>query len=141
MIPKFRAWHITLKEMHQVYVLDTSNGNVVFEKDYKRVITEDQVLHLWTHAKDVVLMRSTGLKDTLSKEVFEGDIIRIEGLLYAADYVVKYLEWCATYYLHEVVASSKTGRILDLSYGLKLEYHNNKIIGNIYENPNLLDQK
>ena len=72
-------------------------------------------------------MQSTTLKDKNNVEIYEGDIVKNE---YAETYVVKWLD--AGFYLEERYNGG-----FDYS---ELHFGNNKeVIGNIYENPELLE--
>ncbi|MCH4489310.1 YopX family protein [Staphylococcus haemolyticus] len=72
-------------------------------------------------------MQSTGLKDMSGVEIYEGDIIKNS---YDEIYTVKWFD--ASFYLEE-------------KYNGGFDYHelyfedNKKVIGNIYENPELLE--
>jgi hypothetical protein len=70
------------------------------------------------HGCDYIAMQSTGLKDKNGKEIFEGDIL-------TGGYEVRWNEW--TWWMY----SKQTSRS-------PIEARNMVIIGNIYENPELL---
>lgn len=86
--------------------------------------------------KDVILMQSTGLKDKNGKEIFEGDVVRqvrtqpttenetITGVVTMLEGTWLIMNDC------EQLASK-----------LWSETDENEIIGNIYENPELLEDK
>ena len=128
MIPKFRAW------MKQYKKMDNDIGDDVH---YKRL------------PEHVILMLSTEIKDRNSLEIFEGDILEIQGIKMIVKFgSYKYLE-----------TSKNNGHILGILHdglGFYVEcinaadpdnispfepetLKNSQIIGNIYENKELLD--
>lgn len=66
MIPKFRAWDKTDKEMYLVDEINFNRGE--FES------IGDGITYL-READKVELMQSTGLSDDLGEAIFEGDVI------------------------------------------------------------------
>ncbi|ROX59908.1 hypothetical protein EGW69_10750 [Enterococcus faecium] len=128
MIPKkYRAWDNKTKSIRDVLVIDWLNGLVdleggIIERDFK----------------EIQLMQSTGLKDKSGVEIFEGDVVAVEnhpfqrkedsnaGMEIEGDYVVGWnqhdLTWCAG----------------DLLLARLKPYV--RVIGNIYENPELLEE-
>ncbi|WP_373201099.1 YopX family protein, partial [Enterococcus sp. HMSC072H05] len=124
MIPKFRAWWIQDEVMTHIDTLEFLQGGI-------RV--SDGCWHEKFLGDEVILMQSTGLKDKNGVEIFEGDIVlfTIED---GFDYVY-----------------GKPGRInlsLQWGAGVRASSRGNyplrkcrevRIIGNIYENPELLE--
>lgn len=132
MIPKFRAWHKTWEEMGKVKrVRFDDEGNVI------TVLFEGKILGVDTHIDEIELMQSTGLKDKNGKEVFVGDIIT-NGM----DIVdVRNHENLVFY-------TFVNGREVFFGHGTSIEEFEEdiegfteivQIIGNIYENPELLE--
>lgn len=129
MIPKFRAWDKVLKEMVQVnaLVLDEQVVKVTYKNG--NVAKEDM--------KEYELMQSTGLKDKNGKEIFEGDIIAIE------------VDDTETPISAKIFQNNKIGVLMfhvfedneDVPMVELLEDNSVafEIIGNIYDNKELLD--
>lgn len=129
MIPKFRAWDKVFKEMVQVNALVFDEQ--VIKATYKNgnIAKED--------VKEYVLMQSTGLFDKNSQEIFEGDVIDIE------------VNDTETPINARVFQNSKIGVLMfhvfedneDVPMVELLEDNSVafEIIGNIYENPELLE--
>lgn len=123
MIPKFRAWDKVFKEMVQVnaLVLDEQVVKVTYKNG--NVAKEDM--------KEYELMQSTGLCDKEGTEVFEGDILHHQ-IQTEYTFIVKYDKDKGRWYGDGL---SRTYRI-DITKEF-LPYY--KVIGNIYENPELLE--
>jgi uncharacterized phage protein (TIGR01671 family) len=127
---KFRAWDKSINQMCDVGAIYFLVGGL--KVDGTGVLlgngwaTEDNG---YTHDCNVVLMQYTGLKDKSGKEIYEGDIIDIKKGQgeHHKNVVVEY----------EAGAFKMNGVTpLYLVKPLKGE-----VIGNIYENPELLDAR
>lgn len=132
MILKFRAWNKATKEMHEADDIVSLN----FEEKQICVKTLFFGQLSYYDFDDIVLMQSTGLKDKNGKEVFEGDIIT-NGIEIAD---IKNHQTLGFY-------TALDDREYFLSSGISVEDFEEyadefsqiaKIIGNIYENPELL---
>ncbi|EPU26964.1 TPA: hypothetical protein VAW45_001361 [Streptococcus agalactiae] len=124
MIPKFRAWSKKFERMYDVTIIDFENGDVGLKDEYGGVAIGD--------IKQLILMQSTGMFDKNGVEIFDGDIVLTTRLI---DYtykdfkgVVKMLEGC---WLID------TGT--DAVY-LWSEIEENEVVGNIYQNSELLER-
>lgn len=124
MIPRFRAWDKEFKEMVQVDALVFDEQ--IIKATYKNgnVVKED--------IKCYKLMQSTGLVDKTGKEIFEGDVVKMAKNVYSEP----------TYY--EVVRHRGGAyRLESKQHGceLWLRHTDCEIAGNIYENPELLEEQ
>lgn len=122
MIPKFRAWLKNDKEMIDVDEIHFDNGQLDFIGD---------AITFMRKANEIELMQSTGLLDKNGREVFVGDIVK-----------------CTRGCHHEVYLEKEYGGTfiggMPAIYlkGIKEGYawtEAEEIIGNIYENPELLE--
>lgn len=129
MIPKFRAW------MKQYEKMDNDIGEMYFEDGEFKYIGDD--VHYKRLPEHVILMQSTGLKDKKGKEIFEGDI-----LIVTDDHswleVVSYSKEKAMFVTEEINRKFKIPKtpLYDLFDTSIFDF---EIIGNIYENKELLN--
>lgn len=129
---KFRAWDRRENVMRSVQAL-FSNGHVyvycscdeegqfIYHRDKKKTGLPH---HL--NGNDVVLMQNTGLNDKNGKEIYEGDIVEFE------DDVRLSIQWAwnsYNFYGQGAVDWDITNHDPEKDF---------EIIGNIYENPDLL---
>lgn len=122
MILKFRAW---LKKEQK---MDNYIDHISWLEDELYCIG-DGITYM-VSAEDLELMQSTGLKDKNGKEIFEGDIVKMAKDVYSEP----------TYY--EVVRHRGGAyRLESKQHGceLWLRHTDCEVVGNIYENKELLD--
>ena len=131
MIPKFRAYDSgSLCRMYQPDEVMVGDGNIWF-------IDEDGVAGEWIVNNDLNLMQSTGLKDKNGKEIFEGDIIT-NGISVVDVKNHQTLGFYTVVNGEERFFGSNTS-IKDFENDVEEFSSITKIIGNIYENPELLE--
>jgi hypothetical protein len=133
---KFRAWHKEKQEMHNIeglYAYDseyTEGGEVFFEED-------SSPKNSYYFPEEVELMQSTGLKDKNGKLIYEGDILG--GIYENLD--IFYCPQCMQFELH----AKGYGCMCcngDIHWCEVVEDNNKlEVIGNIYENKELLNEK
>ena len=150
MRPEFRAWDKEFKEMVQVDALILNEQ--VIKATYKNgnVVKED--------IKNYYLMQSTGLCDNNDHEIFEGDVLKfndewdeychegyVDGSVEGINFIeVVRGEACFEFGKTRYPESSLFIRMEDehLTFAelIKSRDFEFEIIGNIYENPELLEE-
>ena len=131
MIPKFRAYDSgSLSRMYQPDEVMVGDGNIW-------IIDEDSVAGDWIVNNDIHLMQSTGLKNKNGKEIFEGDIIT-NGISVVDVKNHQTLGFYTVVNGEERFFGSNTS-IKDFENDVEEFSSTTKIIGNIYENPELLE--
>ena len=129
---KFRAWDKENEEMYDVAMIDVETGEVAYT-DHPTGYNADALL------EQVELMQYTGLKDKNGKEIFEGDILRdTDSEIYYVDFIrgcfylrtnyksFPHLGWAEWLPMCEI---DRLANPVDF-----------EIIGNIYDNPELLKE-
>ena len=128
MTPKFRAWDSWRKRMSvvdRIYI------------DTEGVRLYDDFGEYWRDFRDAKLMQSTGLKDKNGKEIFEGDILACK----TDDEVINLnIFWDEEHALF-MFESKKYNEQEPLAELVENNTYPFEIIGNIYENPELLEDK
>lgn len=133
MIPKYRAW---LKQ-YNVMVDDVSD--LTFFEGNLKFIGRRTVggVSFQYSIEEIELMQSTGLFDKNGKEVFEGDILEVTDKHSWLE-VVSYSQEKAMFVTEEINREFKVPEspLYDLLDSTFLKF---KVIGNIYEDPELLE--
>lgn len=138
MMPKFRAWDRLRKEMNYKVMVgncDTDDENwtcpIIWIEEEKD----------WLHFDDYeCIMQSTGLKDKNGKEIFEGDII-------SDGHTSRDIRHHQTLGFYTIDGDGvegffgDTASLEDFEEVSKYMSENIEIIGNIYENTELLEDK
>lgn len=123
---KFRVWSKESKKMY----LPKKGCDFLVRIDGEYFVDEDIVENVGlipVKKDDSVLMQYTGLKDKNGKEIYEGDIVKVNGELMEVFFKDGYFGW----------GKEHSGAYSFDPFGAEqLE-----IIGNIYENPNLLKEE
>lgn len=149
MIPRFRAWSKLASRMYIV------NG-LYFDRGMVQYANNDNVIR-FIKLENIILMQSTGLKDKNGQEIFEGDILKfndewedycqegyVDGSSEGINYVLigsemtyfifektKYPDSSLFYYVNEEHLTFQ-----EVMEDNEFEF---EIVGNIYENPELLE--
>lgn len=117
---RFRAWDKIQKKMCDVVGAQFSFTSI--EIWNKEGDLQWQVGKFIRPIKDVILMQYTGLKDKNGKEIYEGDIVKAGNEQWTIEYRPARFKFVGAY-----------GRSLLIPEDTSME-----VIGNIYENPELV---
>ncbi|AAL97105.1 TPA: hypothetical protein VLL37_001459 [Streptococcus pyogenes] len=144
MIPKYRAFNKKTKKMYGV------DGFRAFErKIYRCSLADDEFRHghmetihfVEDSLDDYILMQSTGLFDENGEETFEGDIVMTTRFKIRADEIGGCYEYEKDY--KGIVKLLEGSWVIDTgkdAVNLWTEIEENIVIGNSYENPELLER-
>jgi len=141
---KFRAWVGTHKLMFQVREMIIPDG--LNEAGFQEIaVTDNYSIVRPMHYIQPILMQYTGLEDKNGKEIYEGDIVTIPGQYPYFDcdtpnYVAE-VEWIFAGF--QTVLHCINGKKRGISEGINEPLEDGtyfEVIGNIYENPELLKQ-
>jgi len=129
---KFRFWDVVKEEMSDVALMIDGDGKI-YEWDSYGMDSDETIRY--------ILMQYTGLKDKNGKEIYEGDIVR------DSNGYMGWIEWIAPKFkvAHKQVDYKSFSIVNDeeifdwyVDY-VSLRKNLWEIIGNIHENPELLD--
>ena len=127
---KFRAWDKKQKRIRQIIRIEFPFGKI---EGLSKISMDDNYLK-WEYARDLIIMQYTGLKDKNGKEIYESDYIKWEiqrGRFIVSEVIFTRGEFCVR--SGGLVwgcgnSCSKDGQLGDV-----------KIVGNIYDNPELVE--
>lgn len=116
---RYRVFDNDDKKMHDVIFLNYENNSVEWynDKNKKRA----------AFIEEVPTVQRTGLKDKNGKLIYEGDIVK-DLIMSGIFYIVKWFN--SGFYLESTISGSF----------LKFDDTQQEVIGNIYENPELLEE-
>ena len=125
---RFRAWDKIKKQMSDVRVLDWLNKMVD--------LPHPDIEREWdinSNENEVVLMQYTGLKDNNEKEIYEGDIVKAVSFARWVGFI-KYLPEKSAFVLWDIEKQPYRDDYVFLS-----QFEDGfEVLGNIYENPELM---
>lgn len=129
---KFRAWDKKLKLLGDVSYIDFNSKKIIYHNGF---------VNYYVNFEDVEIMQSTGLKDKNGKEIFEGDIINCGYLFNGSPFDE----------LDEYEEEKGVVKFVNCGFNIKFKNDTNlfidimescediEVIGNIYENKELLE--
>lgn len=126
---KFRAWVDDggfKKMLHFIGEILFAQGSGV-----KFVVSDEGVQSVSCPGDKVTLLQFTGLRDTLGVEIYEGDIVELDGGKWE---VYMDLE-CGHWRLKQGTMEYDNG---DYYHGDQITWANCEVVGNIYENPEMM---
>ena len=153
MIPKFRFWY-----EREDYYPDENYMRDVWKIEYiadsKIELNDDYIFNPYTNAAEniyaktkIYLMQSTGLKDKSGVEIYEGDILKTFSNInkytdsFAEDIEPKfeYTTVVRDGACFKTTYKKRPSYVLNENSGSMVEHM--EVIGNIYENPELLERE
>ena len=127
---KFRAWDKENKEMLDVQELD-------YEDSYDgQPMIRTTKYSDYFDTEEMLLMQYTGLKDKNGKEIYEGDIVKFRFKEDREEFpdLIGYIEYQSTFAAFRIMSNQGSFKI-DITEIKFIEK-----IGNIYNNPELLEE-
>ena len=134
MIPKFRAWDVLAEKMIDEILMISFVRKEIIGKFSDGSTSVPLKFEDERNGEDVILMQSTGLRDKNGKEIFEGDVLDYKSRKVLVRWHGSYASFIYRF-VDELQNRNTEWKPLYLAY-MKCE-----IIGNIYENPELLEDK
>lgn len=129
--PKFRAWSKVREEMINDCDLAITSDGSILAGDLNYDVESSMLADV---TDNVVIMMSTRLKDINGTEIYEGDIIQHS----------EKPNPCFSYPFKVIQARTGEWRLDNFRCGTVLAFSNQdelEVIGNIYENPELLEDE
>jgi uncharacterized phage protein (TIGR01671 family) len=133
---KFRVWNVKEKKMYPVFLIEWAGGGVSQENSFLKHVDPVNGKKIYVNPpygqqNNAILMQYTGRKDKNGKEIYDGDIIQLLGHrpnidcdIDVEEVIFEDGEFCHTYQ--------------DRPNKKFWEYAT--VIGNIYENPELINK-
>ena len=121
---KFRAWDKANKK-----ILDIEDLH--WDDCTREFLIRTTMYRDYFDTEDMILMQYAGLRDKNGKEIYEGDIVEVTRQCIFEKGVVVFIDGCYFVKVKEVVLAL---------YECEPNNYKLKVIGNIYENPELLER-
>lgn len=131
---KFRAWNKEMKYMSPVEQLNEMKSVLIYIPEQSNEDGDVEWDVEFIPMEKVELMQFTGLKDKSGKEIYEGDIVKSWNIP-KTNYSIREIRWGSPRYAGFYLCSGEHN--LEALIDAVCEAHI-EIIGNIYQNPDLL---
>ena len=127
---KFRAWEESENKMYKCIVGNTDTN----DNEFICPLMWTEEMKDWVHSHTCVVMQYTGYKDIRGQEIYEGDILAHQ------DYWWVRIEYDNGAFIARDIQSTKcNNRIIKVYIG-NFNISKWKVIGNIYEDKELISQ-
>ncbi len=130
---QFRAWDLKNKKMYDLDYIVFDGYEIT---EYSLLADNGRRMQRFVDSEEydnAVLMQWTGLKDSKGKDIFEGDICKGAGWNDQDANQVGIVKWHGMGFIVKNISNQCRGGEVNLTEKLK-------VIGNIYENPELLKE-
>ena len=123
---KFRVWDIE----RECYLDETELAGITPDGKYILYIEEEEISKLEIEG-NYTLEQYTGLTDKNGKEIYEGDVVNIQGIKYYVDFEH------GGFWFNNDNLKWKANR----PFTHFQEINDTEVVGNVHENPDLLEDK
>lgn len=133
---KFRAWHYFSKTFLTI-------NNLIINPDSNEIIGVEDINGDAYDISEagVALLESTGLQDKDGKDIYEGDILQFKSQSLLDSWAGKKMATMVAriYWNQEELAFYIINKKADFKPNMRTDNNQFEIIGNIYENPSLVE--